>query len=109
MANVESSTNWDSAFSWGNHATAGYITSGGSFTGDVKGSVFADDSSVMVNAVDFTMSADIMNLTPLNAEPAAPISGMLVAADGTNWDPASKSGSVSYPVFYDGTSWNALY
>jgi hypothetical protein len=109
-ANIEDSANWDSAFSWGNHASAGYLTSiPSSITGDVKGSVFADDSSVMVNAVDFTMATDIMNLTPLNAEPGSPISGMLVAADGTSWDPASKSGAVSYPVFYDGAAWNALY
>ena len=108
-ANVEGSTDWDTAFGWGNHATAGYITSGGSFTGDVKGSVFADDSSVMVDAVNFTMATDVMTLTPLNAEPTNPISGMLAAADGTNWDPASKSGAVSYPVFYDGAAWNALY
>jgi len=108
-ANIEDSANWDSAFSWGNHATQGYLQDGGSFSGDVKGSVFADDSSVMVNAVDFTMSTDVMSLTPLNAEPAGPISGMLVAADGTSWDPASKSGAVSYPVFYDGAAWNALY
>ena len=26
-ANVESSTNWDTAFAWGNHAAAGYLTS----------------------------------------------------------------------------------
>jgi hypothetical protein len=109
-ANVESSTNWDTAFSWGNHATQGYLTSiPSSIAGDLKGSVFADDSSVMVNAVDFTMATDIMTLTPLNAPPADPISGMLAAADGTNWDPASKSGVVSYPVFYDGAAWNALY
>jgi hypothetical protein len=108
-ANIEDSANWDSAFGWGDHSTAGYIASGGEFTGDVKGSVFADDSSVMVNAVDFTMATDLMNLTPLNAEPANLISGMLVAADGTNWDPATKSGAVSYPVFYDGAAWNALY
>jgi len=108
-ANIEGATNWDTAYSWGDHSTAGYITSGGSFTGDVKGSVFADDSSVMVNAVDFTMATDVMTLTPLNAEPTNPISGMLAAADGTSWDPASKSGAVSYPVFYDGAAWNALY
>lgn len=74
-----------------------------------KGSVFADDSSVMVDAVNFTMFSDVMNLTPLNTEPEEPISGMLVAADGVNWDPATKSGTVAYPVFYDGTAWNALY
>ena len=108
-ANIEDSANWDTAYSWGDHSTVGYLQDGGSFTGDVKGSVFADDSTVMVNAVDFTMSTDIMNLTPLNAEPATAVNGMLVAADGTSWDPASKAGAVSYPVYYDGSAWNALY
>jgi len=108
-ANVEDSANWDTAYSWGDHSTAGYIQNGESFTGDVSGSIFSDDSSIMVNAVDFTMFTDVMNLTPLNAEPTPAVNGMLVAADGTSWDPASKSGSVSYPVYYDGTAWNALY
>jgi hypothetical protein len=35
--------------------------------------------------------------------------GMFATADGVNWDPASKSGAVPYPVFWDGSSWNALY
>lgn len=35
--------------------------------------------------------------------------GMFATADGVNWDPASKSGSVPYPVFWDGSAWNALY
>jgi hypothetical protein len=30
-------------------------------------------------------------------------------ANGVEWDPASKSGAVPYPVFWDGASWNALY
>jgi len=81
----------------------------GTLTGDIVGSVFADDSAPMVNAVDRTMFSDVMTLTPLNAEPDSPISGTLVAADGVGWDPASKAGGVSYPVFYDGSSWNALY
>jgi len=34
---------------------------------------------------------------------------MFAVADGTTWDPASKGGSVSYPVYFDGVSWNALY
>lgn len=76
---------------------------------DISGSVFADDSSVMVDAVNFTMFSDAMTLTPLSAEPTELMSGMLVAADGVNWDPATKSGTVSYPVFYDGVAWNALY
>jgi hypothetical protein len=76
---------------------------------DISGSVFADDSSLMIDAVNFTMFSDAMTLTPLSAEPTELMSGMLVAADGVNWDPATKSGTVPYPVFYDGVAWNALY
>ena len=81
----------------------------GTVTGDVQGSVFADDSSPMVDGTNYAMFSDTMSLTPLNAEPANPISGMIASADGTTWDPGSKSGAVSYPVFYDGVAWNALY
>jgi hypothetical protein len=88
---------------------ANLVNATGNLTGDVKGSVFADDSSVMVDAVNFTMFSDAMTLTPLAAEPINFIAGTLVAADGVNWDPASKAGAVPYPVFYDGVAWNALY
>jgi len=81
----------------------------GTFAGDMNGSVFADDSSPMVDGTNYAMFSDTISLTPLNAEPANPISGMIASADGTTWDPGSKSGAVSYPVFYDGVAWNALY
>ena len=82
---------------------------GTAFSTDIKGSVFADDSSVMVDALNYVMFSDAMVLTPLNVEPISPIAGTIVAADGVSWDPASKAGAVSYPVFYDGVAWNALY
>ena len=92
-------------------ATSGEITHTESpvITGDLTGSVFSDDSSPMVDALNRTMFSDIMTLSPLTAAPVNPTSGMVAAADGTTWDPASKSGAVSYPVFYDGVAWNALY
>ena len=51
----------------------------------------------------------VMRLRPQSAAPGTPVDGMIAAADGTNWDPASKSGTDSYPVYYDGSTWNALY
>jgi len=48
-------------------------------------------------------------LKPLSAEPTDKVEGMICIADGTNWDPAGKGTGVSYPVYYDGTSWHALY
>jgi len=45
-------TNWNAAFAWGNHASAGYQIAGAPHDGDVTGSVFADDSSMLVNGVE---------------------------------------------------------
>jgi hypothetical protein len=49
-----------------------------------------------------------LKLTPLTAAPSVP-DGTIVSADGVNWDPDTKSGTKSYPVYFDGTSWHALY
>ena len=59
---------------------------------------------------------DVIYQVPQAAEPDERVigslglqPGMFAVADGTNWDPASKGGSVPYPVFWDGSTWNALY
>ena len=59
---------------------------------------------------------DVIYQLPLAAEPDEAKTGglglqpgMFAVADGVTWDPASKSGAVPYPVFWDGASWNALY
>lgn len=105
-SNIEDSSNWDTAFGWGDHSTQGYLQDGGSFTGDVKGSIFADDSSIMVNAVDFTITADVMTLTPLNAEPTGPIDGMIAIADGVSWDPLA-TGVKTMMVYLD-SAWRQI-
>ena len=45
----------------------------------------------------------------LDAPPDSPTAGAFYVADGATWDPASKSGAVPYPVFWDGASYHALY
>lgn len=45
----------------------------------------------------------------LDTPPDSPTAGAFYVADGATWDPASKSGAVPYPVFYDGASYHALY
>jgi hypothetical protein len=47
-------------------------------------------------------------LEPQTSAPTA-VAGTFAVADASNWDPASKGGSTPYPVFYDGSAWNALY
>lgn len=82
---------------------ANLVNATGNITGDVVGSVFADDSSIMVDAVNYTMFADAMTLTPLNAEPVNPVNGMIAVADGTGWDPAANAKNTL--VAYLGGAW----
>lgn len=62
-ANIEDSTNWDTAYSWGDHTLGGYALQTATYTkaevdaaiaapGDIKGSVFADDSTLLIDAVN---------------------------------------------------------
>ena len=75
----------------------------GALAGDVTGSVFADDSALMVDATNYAMFSDTLTLTPLNAEPANPVNGMIAVADGTGWDPASNAKNTL--VAYLGGAW----
>ena len=45
----------------------------------------------------------------LSAPPGTPVAGTYYTADGISWDPATKSGVVPYPVFYDGVAYQSLY
>jgi len=69
-------TNWDTAFGWGDHSAAGYapqattytktevdlaIAAVDPFSGDVTGSVFADDSTLLVDGVAGMVVGDIKN------------------------------------------------
>jgi hypothetical protein len=55
-------TNWDTAYGWGNHASAGYITSSGSITGDA-GSVGGISASRIVYGENSTATIGISNST----------------------------------------------
>ena len=46
------SADWNTAFAWGNHASVGYHVAGTSHDGDVIGSVFGDDSSLLVDGIN---------------------------------------------------------
>jgi hypothetical protein len=80
----------------------------GAFVGDLVGSVFADDSTVMVDAVNTTLFANVLQLPPLSQEPAR-VEGSIAVANGTSWDPAGKGLGLSYPVYFNTAGWQALY
>lgn len=75
----------------------------GIFQGPLYGSVYAADSTVMLDSF-----AHVLKLSPLDAEPAGPTAGTIAIADGVNWDPATYSTTDPYPVFYNGTVWSAM-
>ena len=81
----------------------------GTLTGDVTGSVFSDDSSPMVDAVDRTMFSDLMTLTPLNAEPENPTNGMVAIASGfdAEWNPGALTDGTVHMVVYLG-GWRTI-
>jgi hypothetical protein len=52
---------------------------------------------------------NILSLTVTTSTPSTSTVGMFAVADVTNWDPAGKITGNPYPVFFDGSVWNALY
>jgi len=52
---------------------------------------------------------NILSLTVTTSTPTTATVGMFAVADVTNWDPAGKTTGNPYPVFFDGSVWNALY
>ena len=51
----------------------------------------------------------ILKLEPQSGPPAVLEEGMVAVANRTDWDPASKGTGGSYPVYYDGTGWQAFF
>jgi len=51
----------------------------------------------------------VMRLVKQTAAPSSPVEGMIAVADRTTWDPASKGSGGSYPVYYNGSTWTALF
>jgi hypothetical protein len=86
------------------------------FHNNKTGRTFSTDGEAAYAIGTVRQFNDVIYLKPLAAAPTVNEigalglrAGMFATADGTNWDPASKSGSVPYPVFWDGSTWNALY
>jgi hypothetical protein len=57
------SANWNTAFGWGNHASAGYQVAGAPHDGDIEGSVFGDDSTLLVDGVNGLIPSSVISGT----------------------------------------------
>jgi hypothetical protein len=87
----------------------------GSFTGTtiadnqtIKQGLQALETAVEGKQASITTT---LTLTVSTSVPATPANGMFAVADGNTagWDPKGTNAGVSYPVFYNGSSWTALY
>jgi hypothetical protein len=71
--------------------------------------VFNTGSNVGALVVYGTVQASkVLTLTPQTSAPTA-ATGSFAVALPPGWDPATKGGTTPYPVFYNGTTWTALY
>ena len=102
------STDGDINITWGNvDIQRGNLSVAGQITaGALVGSVFADDSATIVDAVNYALLSDTLTLTPLNAEPPNVTNGMVAIADGVSWDPLTTG--VQTMMVYLGGAWRSV-
>ena len=110
------SSNIGSYYTWYNNDGSGYDTylSSGNTTGEVG--ILSHESVFITSNWDnanYTWSFDQEGgfKSPIRTSaPSAPVTGAYYTCDGYLWNPASKLlANKPYPVFYDGTDYNALY
>lgn len=94
---VEDSANWDAAHAWGNHAMAGYQSATAPFTGDVNGSVFSDNSTLLIDAVNGAIS--VANADLVGTEDDG--SGVDVAGGVTGYLQVTVNGANKFIPLYD--------
>lgn len=63
-ATANNSANWDTAYSWGDHAAEGYLRASDPRTGDLTGSVFGDDSTLLVDGVNSVIPWTVIDGVP---------------------------------------------
>jgi len=71
-----------------------------------KGSLAADDSTIIIDSIDQIINSNQVRLNVLSTEILEPASGTVAVADGIGWDPAS-TGQETMVVYLNG-AWQAL-
>jgi len=90
----------------------GPLDANGLLTADVQGSVFADDSTTVIQGDTGHITTpvatinEVLNLGILSTAPTSPANGMVAIADGSGWDPLSNA--TQSMVVYLGGAWRQL-
>lgn len=79
-----------------------------------KGLVINSKGWLSVNKIGVPAKATLdingfAKLAVLTSEPTGVEAGTIAVADGVTWDPSTLSGSIPYPVFYNGVSWIKMF
>jgi hypothetical protein len=95
------------------------VAEGSANLGTFTGTTIADNQTIKQGLQALETSVEgkqasittTLTLTVSTSVPATPANGMFAVADGNTagWDPKGTNAGVSYPVFYNGSSWTALY
>lgn len=95
------------------------VAEGSANLGSFTGSTIADNQTIKqgLQALETSLEGKqasittTLTLTVSTSAPVSPANGMFAVADGntSGWDPKGTNAGVSYPVFYNGSSWTALY
>jgi hypothetical protein len=102
-------TNWNTAYGWGNHASAGYLTGNQNITlsGDVTGSGTTALTTTIANNV-VTTAKIANNAVTIAKLPAGATASTFLRGDGTWATPAGgslPSGTPGQTLMHDGTNW----
>jgi hypothetical protein len=95
------------------------VAEGSANLGSFTGTTISDNQTIKqgLQALETSLEGKqgsittILALTVSTSVPANPANGMFAVADGNTagFDPKGTNAGVSYPVFYNGSSWTALY
>ena len=95
------------------------VAEGAANLGSFTGTTIADNQTIKqgLQALETSLEGKqasittTLTLTVSTSVPATPANGLFAVADGNTagWDPKGTNAGVSYPVFYNGSSWTALY
>ena len=102
---------------WSENDSADLTSKAGRMFNNTKtGRTFFTDGTRAYPVGSVRQFNDVVYLTPSYSEPDSADTGglglragMFATADGVSWDPVNRQSNFPYPVFWDGTQWNALY
>lgn len=106
----DNSSNWNTAFGWGNHASAGYVAGNGAITGATKTKITYDTKGLVTAGADATTAdiADSLDKRYVTDAQLAQIHAALTVSDTASIDLTLTGQALSAAVLPGGVDHNNL-